>query len=61
MDTAIADGVGCPICLAAENEQLRRFLDFAILWCTRKNISDKERVEVIRFHPVAQARIKLES
>lgn len=43
----------------AEVDNLTRFVDFANLWCNRTSkISDGERVSVIKYHPVAQKRLK---
>jgi hypothetical protein len=42
--------------MAAEVERLRRFVDFVNLWCWRDTqISDSERLSMIKHHPTAKA------
>ena len=41
--------------LTAENERLRRFVDFVNVWCYRESkVSASERLEAIQYHPVAR-------
>lgn len=39
--------------LKAEIRLLHGFVDFVNLWCTRENVTDEERVSVIKHHPTA--------
>lgn len=42
--------------VAAENERLRRDLQFVALWCYRDSkISDSERLSAIKYHPSVKA------
>lgn len=43
-----------------EREKIAHFVDFVNLWCHRANVTDAERISVIKNHPVAVALLQPE-
>lgn len=42
--------------LLRQHDLLQGFVDFVNLWCRRDNVTDAERVSVIKHHPMATSR-----